>query len=113
MILEIDNGRELELPDGMPDETARQLKRLILACEERARAAEARVAAIQAEMAALRRDFTALAARPTEHGPIVEAIGRMHEAHKIGVREIVAAVSADRVMVPDQFGEYNRSKAVK
>jgi thioesterase domain-containing protein len=113
VILEIDNGRELELPDDMPDETARQLKRLILTLEERARAAEQRVASVQAEMAALRRDFTALAARPVEHGPIVEAIGRMHEAHQASAREIVAAVSADRVMVPDQFGEFNRSKAVR
>lgn len=37
MILEIDDSRELKLSDDVPDEVARQLKKLILMIEDRAK----------------------------------------------------------------------------
>ena len=51
MILELDDNRKIKLPDEMPDDTARLLKSLILALEERARTAESEVRLLRDEMA--------------------------------------------------------------
>jgi hypothetical protein len=105
VILELGDGRELSLPDEMPDETARQLKRLILGAEERARAAEARAEVIAAEMVALRRDFSVIAARPAPEFP------RQDNSDVVAaLRALEAAVRADRILVPDEFGESARSR---
>jgi hypothetical protein len=105
MKLDLEDGRVLSLPDEVSDEFARQLKALILTTEGRARDAEARAERIAAEMAALRQDFAALASRPMPEMPkfdnsaVVEALAKVE-----------AAVRADRVMVPDDFGEFTRSR---
>jgi len=51
VILELDDNRKIKLPDEMPDDTARLLKSLILALEERARTAESEVRLLRDEMA--------------------------------------------------------------
>jgi len=56
MILDLGNGRELQLPDDTSDETARQLGRLILVLEDRAIAAERMTAELQAQIDELRRE---------------------------------------------------------
>lgn len=105
MILELGDGRELKLPDEMDDETARQLKTLILACETRAREAETRAERIAAEMVALRQDFSVLASRPVPEFP------RQDNSDVVrALQALEAAVRADRVMVPDDFGEFTRSR---
>jgi len=113
VILELGDGREIPLPDSMPDETARQLKRLILTLEERARTAESEVRLLRDEMAALRSQVATVAVKQNDHAPLVDAIGRMHADIKTGLDSVRAAASADRMMVPDEYGEMTRSKVVK
>ena len=108
MILELGEGRELQLPDEMSDESARMIKRLILVCEERAATAEAQVRMLQDEMAAMRKQFEAVQAQGNEAQAY--AIRELHTSLGEGIKKIVAAVRADRVMVPNEFGEYTRSK---
>jgi hypothetical protein len=64
MILELGDGRELKLPDDMLDETARQLKQLILTLEGRAFTAESQARTLRDEMAALRQQFNNIQAAP-------------------------------------------------
>ncbi len=106
MILDLDNGRELRLPDEMPDETARQLKALILTLEERARTAEAQSVALGQEVAHLRAEVQALAARPLPAPQVLRDSSDVIAA----LKAVEAAVRADRMMVPDEYGEYTRSR---
>lgn len=98
MILELGDGRELQLPDDMADETARQLKRLILTCEERASVAERHAVALQDEVTHLRAEIQALAARPMPEMPkfdnreVVQALWRVEKA-----------LRADRVLLTDEL----------
>lgn len=104
MILELGDGREIPLPDEMSDETARQLKRLILALEERARTAEATVEALRAEFARVRSSYDgavatndALAAALTENRRFQE------ETNKL-LRSLLMVESADRMLITDGIG---------
>lgn len=109
MILELDDGRELRLPDEMPDETARQLKALILALEGRARTAESDVRMLRDEMAALRRTAEGSAASNDRTANALAAVSRDIIA---ALRRVEAAALADREMVPNELGDMTRSRAV-
>lgn len=104
MILELGDGRELHLPDEMDDEAARRMKLLILGNEQSAREARAELAAMRVEMAAMRNEVAAAM-------NIAKAFDALRETLEQGVKRIVKAQLADRVVVPDASGEYTRSKA--
>lgn len=112
MILELGDGREVTLPDQMNDETARQLKRLILGAEEHARAAESHARTLSDEMVALRAHVASIAGAQQDHRAIVMAIGQMHEGLTQSLGQVSAAARADRMMVRDEFGDMTRSRAV-
>lgn len=99
MILDLGDGRELPLPDEMSDETARQLKRLILSLEERARVAEADVRRVMDELAAARQP-----AQSAKDGT-VEAIQALQAAIERGFARMIQAQLADTVLVNDGLRE--------
>jgi len=113
MILQFDDGRELELPDDMPDETARQLKRLIQAHEERTRAAEAEVRAVRDELATLRVHMNSVSDKQNTDTFVANAIANMHQELTHMLNKVHAAVSADREIVPNEFGDMTRSRIVR
>lgn len=112
MILELGDGRELCLPDEMPDETARQLKALILATEGRARAAESETRLLRDEMAALRQSFSAVSQKADAANSTAQAVAEASRAIVAALARVERAALADRRMMPDEFGEYTMSKAV-
>lgn len=117
MLLKIDNSRTLELPDDMPDETARQLKRWILTLEERATSAESSNRTLQDEMTALRKSHeqtqAAVNTATLDNTATVNAIRDMHREMVGHLRHVAAAASADRMVVPDPItGEMTRSRLV-
>lgn len=73
MILEIDDKRELKLDDAVDDDTARQLKKLILAIEARALAdkpkADPRFAILEEQVADLKKRLDA-ALKPKQAKPV-------------------------------------------
>lgn len=110
MILELGDGREIQLPDEVSDEFARALKTLILTTEKRARDAEIRVADLHARLVAVEArtiDFTAIT---TALAQMQNATVKSNESVTSVLKRVEAAVRADRVMVPDEFGEYTRSR---
>jgi len=111
MILELTDGRELQLPDEMPDETARMLGKLILRLEKRTQEAEAVVETLQAEIAALR-DRPAPEA-PAPDTSVAEAMAELRADLNRGFTQMIRAQLADRILVPDEFGEMTRSRAVQ
>lgn len=110
MKLDLGDGRILQLPDEMSDESARQLKCLILVCEERATAAEACAQNLE-------RRILVLEGQKPDYTPITVAIGRMHESVVIAhesmtkqMQRLERAALADRQMVLDEYGEYTISR---
>jgi hypothetical protein len=112
VILELGDGRELQFPDDMPDETARQLKRLILTLEERAAAAESQARTLQDEMAAMRQTFAQTEVSRQSDNGVSDGIEAMRAEMGRGFDRVVKAALADRVLVFDDFGEPRRSRAV-
>jgi hypothetical protein len=112
MILELGDGRELLLPDEVSDEFARQLKKLILETESRAAAAEADVQKLRDEMAALRRSINESNVNTVVRDDTAQAVRGLQSALLSALARIEQATSADRQIVPDEFGEYTRSKIV-
>lgn len=118
MILDMEDGREIRLPDEVSDEFARALKQLILTNEARARDAEARAETrardAEARVARLERDLHALIARPgpqpLDITPILAALRANHSEQMAALKALERAIRADRVMVMDEFGEYTRSR---
>lgn len=113
MILQFDDGRELTLPDEMTDESARQLKRLIQAHEERTKAAESTARILQDEMAAVRRHVDGINMAAADNTAMLTAIRELRTAIMSGLQQVHSAASADRMIVMDEFGEYTRSRIVK
>lgn len=109
MILEFGDGRELNLPDDMEDETARQLKAFILALEDRARVAENDARALRADVAAMRNEVVALMSRATL---TADALKLLQDAITQSAAQIVAATKADREIVDETTGERIRSRAI-
>lgn len=107
MILELGDGRELRLPDDMPDETARQLKRFILTLEERAAAAESVSRTLQDEMTVLRKQLAADAKADTT---TADAMNKVAAELRQGFAAMVRAQRADRVLVRDATGEAYKSR---
>lgn len=106
MILELGDGREIQLPDEMSDETARQIKRLILALEERTRAAESEARLLRDEMVNLRAVVTA----PKDYPEPEQMAPHLVEIIRL-LRQLVAVESADRMLVTDDIGR-SRSRVV-
>lgn len=111
MILDLGNGRELQLPDDTSDETARQLGRLILVLEDRAIAAERTAADLQKQIDELRREVR----KPVEvdddsendapeDAALVTAIQKMEDSLAKRLDNMLRATLADRIMVPDELG---------
>lgn len=120
MILDLGNGRELQLPDDTSDETARQLGRLILVLEDRAIAAEKTASDLQQQIDELRREVR----KPVEvdqedddeddtpeDAALVAAIQKLEDSLAKRMDKMIQAALADRVMVPDELGTM-RSRAV-
>jgi hypothetical protein len=120
MILDLGNGRELQLPDDTSDETARQLGRLILVLEDRAIAAERTAADLQQQIDELRREVR----KPVEvdqedddeddapeDAALVAAIQKLEDSLAKRMDKMIQAALADRVMVPDELGTM-RSRTV-
>lgn len=112
MILEIDANRQLQLPDDMSDETARQLKRWILTLEERAQAAESQVRTLQDEMAGLRQSHANTQAVVADNTAIVNAIRETSQASIAELKRIFKATAADREIVPNDLGDMTRSRVI-
>jgi len=114
MILELSNGRELKLPDEMDDDTARMIGKLILTLEKRAEDAENDVKALRGEMAALRDEVQARpVAEPQEKDTSeADAIRALRADLNKGIKQLIQAQLADRVMMADEFGEMTKSRAV-
>lgn len=112
MILELDGGRELKLPDDMPDETARQLKRLILTLEERARTAESEVRLLRDEMEAVRKLHAATQQDVATDQETASAIRDLKATMAQGLERVERAVLVDRKLVADKDGEMAISRAV-
>jgi hypothetical protein len=112
MILELGDGRELILPDEVSDEFARQLKKLILETESRAAAAEADVQKLRDEMAILRKSINQSNVKVASADGTAQAIQELQSGLLSALARIERATSADRQIVPDEFGEYTRSKIV-
>lgn len=112
MILELGDGREIPLPDEMSDEAARQLKRLVLTCEERAATAEAQVRMLRDEMAALRAQLGAATQRFASEAQTVAAIKEMHTSLAQALRAVANVAGADRILVNDEF-DRSISRVVK
>jgi len=109
MILDLGNGRELQLPDDTSDETARQLGRLILVLEDRAIAAERTAADLQQQIDELRREVRQPVAAPVEDdapedAALVAAIQKMEDSLAKRLDNMLRATLADRIMVPDELG---------
>ena len=112
MILELGDGRELLLPDEVSDEFARQLKKLILETERRAATAEADVQKLRDEMAILRKTVGESSVKAASVDNTAQAIRSLQSDLLSALARIERATSADRQIVPDEFGEYTRSKIV-
>ena len=113
MILDLGNGRELQLPDDTSDETARQLGRLILVLEDRAIVAERTAADLQQQIDELRREVR----KPVEvdqedddeddapeDAALVAAIQKLEDSLAKRLDNMLRATLADRIMVPDELG---------
>lgn len=112
MILELGDGRELKLPDEMEDEHARQLKGFILATEERAVKAEERADLLRTEMVGLREEMKALrvpqpAVTQSDEGAVIR-----HAELLAALDRVEKAVSSERELIPNDFGDgaYSRLK---
>lgn len=112
MILEIDANRQLQLPDDMSDETARQLKRWILTLEERAQAAESQVRTLQDELNALRKSHEQTQAVVADNTAMASAIREMSVASIAELKRIFKAIAADREIVPNDLGDMTRSRVI-
>ena len=116
MILDLGNGRELQLPDDTSDETARQLGRLILVLEDRAIAAERTAADLQQQIDELRREVrkpveVEVEDDAPEDAALVTAIQKLEDSLAKRMDRMIQAALADRVMVPDELGTM-RSRTV-
>ena len=116
MILDLGNGRELQLPDDTSDETARQLGRLILVLEDRAIAAESKAVDLQSQIDDLRREVRKPAEVEVEDdapedAALVAAIEKLEATLARRMDKMIQAALADRVMVPDELGTM-RSRTV-
>lgn len=118
MIIELGDGRELELPDEIEDESARQIGRLILALEERAAKAEATASKLTQALEKRAADAEATASRlqmqidnlragftPAQSAPVsdADAEGRHTEVISL-LNRLVRIGSADRILVYDDLG---------
>lgn len=112
MILEIDANRQLQLPDDMSDETARQLKRWILTLEERAQAAESQVRTLQDELSTLRQQIVNLNMAVVDNTATVSAIRETSAASIAELKRIFKAIAADREIVPNDLGDMTRSRVI-
>lgn len=113
MILELDDNRQIKLPDDMDEEVARQIGRLILETERRAVRAEKRADAFEAELATLRQRVDTLSAPAPADDGLREAVASLQSRLSSLLERVVSAVEADRVLARDEFGETTRSKIVR
>lgn len=102
IILELDDDRELLLPE-MSDEAARRFKRALLAAEKKKGTSPAVRDLIAAAVGAFKE------ARDLEH----ERTGTDGDRIVAELRRVRDAVLADREMYPDELGEFTKSRAVK
>jgi len=120
MIVEMPEGRELDLP-GVSAEAALRIGEMIVAAEDRAAVAELRAAQecalLREEIATLRQQVMAMGMKPApvpespELG-IVTAVQRLESTMKFGFERMVKAQTADRMLVKDATGEPVRSRVV-
>lgn len=110
MILDLGGGREIKLPDEIGSETAWQIGKLIVSCEDRAKAAEDAVAVLRTEVA----EVKAMKMSPPEvHeslGPYFEALTSVIEA---GFARMIRAQLADTVLSETDLGKPMARKVVK
>ena len=104
MILELDDGRELNLPDEMDEETARQLGKMILALEKRAQEAEDRARSLEVQFAQLKNEVRAPAVESSDDEAVIAAINAMRREIAAGLAKSAALAAADRVIVYDSLG---------
>lgn len=109
MILDFEDGRELKLPDEMPDETARILKKWILALEERAANAEAQCAKLGEQLAKSEVKSPEVAS----NDGVLEALQALRLSVENGFKQMVRAQMADVILVKDEIsGEPRGSRKV-
>ena len=118
MIVELPEGRELDLP-GVGKEAALRIGEMIVAAEDRAAAAELRAAQecalLREEIATLRQQVMVMGMKPAPESPelgIVTAVQRLESTMKFGFERMVKAQTADRMLVKDATGEPVRSRVV-
>ena len=111
MILDFGDGRALQFPDAMPDETARQIKRWVLALEERARVAESEARLLRDELATVRQQVHQISDAATTNTATVASISELRTVLERGIDRLVRVASADRIAVPDPVtGDMTRSR---
>lgn len=103
MILELGGGRELKLPDDMDEEIARQLGKLILATEQRAKDAEQGLQGLREEVQALRAKADTPAPQ-IDLAPLAATIKEGNARTEAMLSRVLSAVSADRIMTTDETG---------
>lgn len=100
IILELDDDRELRLPE-MSDNAARRFKHALLAAEKGASPAVRDLIAATVRAFKEARDLEQERAG-TDTDRVIAALSRVE-----------AAVLADREIVPDELGEFTKSRVVK
>jgi hypothetical protein len=112
--LDFEDGRVLDMPDEMPDESARQIKRWVLTLEDRARTAESTARMLTDEIAALRKQVEMLSApRSDGQDSVVEALRQIAEGQVKGFASVVEAQLMDRILVRGMSGDAFKSKAAR
>jgi uncharacterized coiled-coil protein SlyX len=112
MILEIGDGRELELPDECSDEFARQLKKMILTLEQNAAQAQAEVRLLRDEMASLRETTGAVHTATVDNTAVVAGLNAMRAEMQQGFARMTAAIMAPTQFEYDEVGAEIGAKKV-
>lgn len=114
MIAQLADGTELDFPDDMGDDQIGKFVRMLVAAQNRA-------TELATENERLRSRVEELIGRPNpvinippppDNNAIMERLDSMITVMEHGFNRVAMAASADRVMVPDDLGNYRRSKAV-
>lgn len=92
MKAELSDGRKLDFPDSMSEEQVGRIVRAMLAAENAAKKAQADVDKLRGEL-------------KSRDDALLTAIND-------GFTKMVKAQLADRMMVPDDYGELTRSRAI-
>lgn len=106
MIAALADGRELKFPDDMDEREIERIVRMIVTAELGKQKAED-------DLKAAHTKVSAVVAKPAQsNADILAALAAVKDSIETGLNRVVSATLADRQMMPDESGEYTRSRAV-